>query len=187
MIDATAIRKNMILKMDDGQLWRCVDMQLITPGRWKAMVQTKLRSLKDNSVKDHRFRSIDRVEQVHLDEIEMEYLYANGDEHVFMNHETFDQIQLSAEVIGEAMKYLIPNVIYTVEMFEGKPMNVVPPITVVMTIAETEPNIKGATASASFKPAVMENGITIMVPPFVLTGEKIKIDTRDDKYLERVK
>lgn len=187
MIDATAIRKNMILKMDDGQLWRCVDMQLITPGRWKAMVQTKLRSLKDNSVKDHRFRSVDRVEQIHLDQIEMEYLYANGDEHVFMNHETFDQVQLTPEVIGEAMKYLIPNVIYTVEMFDGKPMNVVPPITMILTVAETEPNMKGATASASFKPAVMENGITIMVPPFVLPGEKIKIDTREDKYLERVK
>ncbi|MBN1940445.1 MAG: elongation factor P, partial [Candidatus Aminicenantes bacterium] len=169
MIDATAIRKNMILKMDDGQLWRCVDMQLITPGRWKAMVQTKLRSLKDNSVKDHRFRSVDRVEQIHLDEVEMEYLYGSGDEHFFMNHETFDQVTLTSEVIGDAVKYLIPNVIYTLEMFEGKPMNVVPPMTLVLTVAETEPNMKGATASASFKPAVMENGITIMVPPFVLT------------------
>ena len=187
MIDATQIRKNMILKMDDGQLWRCVEMQLVTPGRWKAMVQTKLRSLRDNSVKDHRFRSIDRVEQVHLDEVEMEYLYAAGDEHVFMNHETFDQVHLSPEVIGEAMKYLIPNTIFTIEMFDGKAMNVVPPITMVMTVAETEPNMKGATASASFKPAVMENGITIMVPPFVLAGEKIKVDTREDKYLERVK
>ncbi len=187
MIDATQIRKNMILKMEDGQLWRCVEMQLVTPGRWKAMVQTKLRSLRDNSVKDYRFRSIDRVEQVHLDAIDMEYVYASGDDHVFMNHETFDQIQLSADVIGDAMKYLIPNVVFTIEMFEGKAMNVVPPITMILTVAETEPNIKGATASASFKPAVMENGITIMVPPFVLPGEKIKVDTREDKYLERVK
>jgi len=187
MIDATQIRKNMILKMEDGQLWRCVEMQLVTPGRWKAMVQTKLRSLRDNSVKDYRFRSIDRVEQVHLDAIDMEYLYASGDDHVFMNHETFDQIQLSADVIGDAMKYLIPNVVFTIEMFEGKAMNVVPPITMILTVAETEPNIKGATASASFKPAVMENGITIMVPPFVMPGEKIKVDTREDKYLERVK
>ncbi|MHB8054756.1 MAG: elongation factor P [Candidatus Aminicenantales bacterium] len=187
MIDATQIRKNMILKMEDGQLWRCDEMHLITPGRWKAMVQTKLRSLRDNSVKDYRFRSIDRVEQVHLDAIDMEYLYANGEEHVFMNHETFDQIQLSADVIGDAMKYLIPNVVFTIEMFEGKAMNVVPPITMILTVAETEPNIKGATASASFKPAVMENGLTIMVPPFVVPGEKIKIDTREDKYLERVK
>lgn len=187
MIDATQIRKNMILRMDDGQLWRCVEMQLITPGRWKAMVQTKLRSLRDNSVKDHRFRSIDRVEQVHLDEVQMEYLYASGDDYVFMNHETFDQIHLSAEAIGDAMKYLIPNTVFTIEMFEGKAMNVVPPITMVLAVAETEPNIKGATASASFKPALMENGLTIMVPPFVLAGEKIKVDTREDKYLERVK
>ena len=102
MIDATQIRKNMILKMDDGQLWRVVDMQLITPGRWKAMVQTKLRSLKDNSVKDHRFRSVDRVEQIHLDDVEMEFLYQNGDEYVFMNHETYDQVQLTAEAIGDS-------------------------------------------------------------------------------------
>ena len=187
MIDATAIRKNMIIKMEDGQLWRCVDMQLITPGRWKAMVQTKLRSLRDNSVKDHRFRSIDRVEQIHLDAVEMEYLYASGDDHVFMNHETFDQVQLSTEAIGDAAKYLIPNVIFTIEMHEGKAINVVPPITMILTVAETEPNIKGATASASFKPAVMENGLVIQVPPFVVPGEKIKIDTREDKYLERVK
>jgi elongation factor P len=187
MIDATQIRKNMILKMDDGQLWRVVEMQLVTPGRWKAMVQTKLRSLRDNSVKDHRFRSVDRVEQVHLDEVNMEFLYANGDEYMFMNHETFDQVQLSAEVIGEAVKYLLPNVIYIVELFDGKAMNVVPPNTLELTVAETEPNIKGATASASFKPAIMENGFTIMVPPFVLPGEKIKVDTREDKYLERVK
>jgi len=104
-----------------------------------------------------------------------------------MNHETFDQIHLSAEAMGDAMKYLIPNAVFTIEMFEGKAINVVPPITMVLTVAETEPNIKGATASASFKPALMENGLTIMVPPFVLAGEKIKVDTREDKYLERVK
>jgi translation elongation factor P/translation initiation factor 5A len=95
MIDATHIRKNMILKMEDGQLWRVVEMQLITPGRWKAMVQTKLRSLKDNSVKDHRFRSVDRVEQIHLDAAEMEFLYQSGDEYIFMNQETFDQVHSS--------------------------------------------------------------------------------------------
>jgi len=187
MIDATQIRKNMILKMDDGLLWRVVEMQLITPGRWKAMVQTKLRSLRDNSVKDHRFRSVDRVDHVHLDEVEMEFLYAGGDEYHFMNHETYDQVQISAEVIGDALKYLVPNVVYTVEMFEGKAMNVVPPNFLELTVTETEPNIKGATASASFKPAVMETGITIMVPPFILPGERIRVDTREDKYLERVK
>jgi elongation factor P len=187
MIDATQIRKNMILKMEDGQLWRVVEMQLVTPGRWKAMVQTKLRSLRDNSVKDHRFRSVDRVEQVHLDEVEMEFLYQGGDDYIFMNHETFDQILLTAVVLGDALKYLVPNVVYTLETFDGKPMNVLPPQTIEMTIAETEPNMKGATASASFKPAVMENGLMIMVPPFLSAGDKIRIDTREDKYLERAK
>ena len=186
MIDATQIRKNMILKMEDGQLWRVVEMQLITPGRWKAMVQTKLRSLKDNSVKDHRFRSVDRVEQVHLDDVEMEFLYQNGDEYVFMNHDTYDQVQLSAEAIGDQIKYLVPNVIFTIEMFDGKPVNVIPPTFMEMKIAHTEPSMKGDTAAASYKPATMETGLVVSIPPFVQEGDVIRIDTREDKYLERV-
>jgi elongation factor P len=186
MIDATHIRKNMILKMDDGQLWRVVEMQLITPGRWKAMVQTKLRSLKDNSVKDHRFRSVDRIEQIHLDDIEMEFLYQNGDEYVFMNHQTFDQVQLTSEAIGDSIKYLIPNVIFNIEMYEGKPVNVIPPTFMEMKIAQTEQSMRGATAAASYKSAIMENGLVVSVPPFVKEGDVIKIDTREDKYLERV-
>lgn len=186
MLDATHIRKNMILKMDDGLLWRVVEMQLITPGRWKAMVQTKLRSLRDNSIKDHRFRSVDRVEQIHLDSTEMEFLYQNGDDYIFMNHETYDQIQLSGESIGDAIRYLVPNVIFTIEMFDGKPVNVIPPTFMEMKIAATDLSMKGATAAASFKPATMENGLVITVPPFVQEGDVIRIDTREDKYLERV-
>lgn len=187
MIDATHIRKNMILKMEDGQLWRVVEMQLITPGRWKAMVQTKLRSLKDNSVKDHRFRSVDRVEQIHLDDAEMEFLYQNGDEYVFMNHQTYDQVQLTAEAIGDSVRYLVPNVIFTIGMYEGRPVNVIPPTFMEMRVASTELSMRGATAAASYKPATMENGLVVPVPPFVNDGDVIRIDTREDKYLERVK
>ena len=186
MIDATQIRKNMILKMDDGQLWRVVEMQLITPGRWKAMVQTKLRSLRDNSIKDHRFRSVDRVEQVHLDAVDMEFLYQSGDEYVFMNHQTYDQVQLSGEAIGDSLKYLVPNVVFTIETFEGKPVNVIPPTFMEMKVAHTELSMKGATAAASYKPATMENGLVVSVPPFVQEGDVIRIDTREDKYLERI-
>ncbi|MDD8025912.1 MAG: elongation factor P [Acidobacteriota bacterium] len=187
MIDATQIRKNMILKMEDGQLWRVVEMQLITPGRWKAMVQTKLRSLKDNSVKDHRFRSVDRVEQIHLDDTEMEFLYQSGDEYVFMNRQSYDQVQLTAEAIGDAVRYLVPNVIFTIEMYEGRPISVIPPTFMEMTVAQTDLSMKGATAAASYKPATMENGLVVNVPPFVNEGDKIRIDTREDKYLERIK
>jgi elongation factor P len=187
MIDATQIRKGMILKLGDGELYRVQEMQLITPGRWKAMVQTKLRSLKDNTVRDHRFRSVDRVEQVHLDEVEMEFLYESGGDCVFMNRQTFDQVTLTADVMGEALKYLIPNVVFTIEMFEGEPVNVVPPITVELRVAKTEPWMKGATVAASYKPATMENGLVVSVPPFIQEGDVVKIDTREDKYLERVK
>jgi elongation factor P len=187
MIDATQIRKGMILKMDDGQLVRVQEMQLITPGRWKAMVQTKLRSLRDNSVRDHRFRSVDRVEQVHLDQIEMEFLYQSGEDFIFMNHQTYDQVNLTADVMGDAAKYLIPNVIFIIEMYDGLPVNVIPPITIVVKVAKTDLSMKGATAAASYKPATMENGLVIQVPPFINEGDVIKIDTREDKYLERVK
>lgn len=187
MIDATQIRKNMILKMEDGQLWRVVEMQLITPGRWKAMVQTKLRSLRDNSIKDHRFRSVDRVEQIHLDAMEMEFLYQSGDDFVFMNRETYDQVQLSAEAIGDSINYLVPNVIFTIEMHEGRPINVIPPTFMEMTVQATELSMKGATAAASYKPATMETGLVVNVPPFVNEGDRIRIDTREDKYLERAK
>jgi elongation factor P len=184
MIDATQIRKGMILQME-GQLFRVQEMQLITPGRWKAMVQTKLRSLKDNSVRDYRFRSVDRVDQIHLDDLEMEFLYRSGDDFFFMNRQTYDQVTLTAEVMGDAGKYAIPNVVFTVEMFDGRAVNVIPPTTIELKVAHTEPTMKGATAAASFKPATMENGLVVQVPPFIQEGDVLKIDTREDKYLER--
>ncbi len=186
MLDATRIRKGMIIKREDGQLWRVVEMQLITPGRWKAMVQTKLRSLKDNTVTDYRFRSEERVEQAFLEQVEMEFLYQSGDDNVFMNHTTYDQVSLTAEVIGDAVKYLIPNVIFVIEMFEGKPVNVIPPITIQLKVVHTDLFLKGASASASYKPATLENGMVVNVPPFIKEGDVLKIDTREDKYLERV-
>jgi elongation factor P len=186
MLDTTRIRKGMIIKREDGQLWRVVEMQLITPGRWKAMVQTKLRSLKDNTVTDYRFRSEERVEQAFLEQVEMEFLYQSGDDYVFMNHTTYDQVSLTAEVIGDAVKYLIPNVIFVIEMFEGKPVNVIPPITIQLKVVHTDLFLKGASASASYKPATLENGMVVNVPPFIKEGDVLKIDTREDKYLERV-
>jgi elongation factor P len=185
MLDATRLRKGMIIKREDGELWRVVEMQLITPGRWKAMVQTKLRKLKDNTVTDYRFRSEERVEQAFFDEISAEFHYQSGDDYFFMNRETFDQITLNGDVIGDVAKYLMPNIVYTIEAYEGKPVNVVPPITLVLKVTETEPNMKGATASASYKPATLENGMVVNVPPFIKAGDEVKIDTRDDKYLER--
>ncbi len=187
MIDATHIRKNMILKMEDGQLWRVVEMQLITPGRWKAMVQTKLRSLRDNSVKDHRFRSVDRVEQIHLDDVEMEFLYQNGDEYVFMNHQTYDQVQLTAEAIGDSVKYLVPNVIFTIEMLR-RPADQRHPA----DVHGDEGRLDRAVDEGGHGGRLLQAGdhgerAGRPRPALRQRRRRIRIDTREDKYLERVK
>jgi elongation factor P len=186
MINATQIRKGMIIKMDSS-LYRVLETVHITPGRWKAIIQTRLRNMKDGTLLDHRFRSMDRVEQAFLEEPEMEFLYREGEDYIFMNLENYDQLKLSAETIGDAAKYLIPNIVITVEMHDGKPVGVSLPTTVDLTVVRTEPTLVGATKSASAKPAVLENGLTIAVPQFIKEGDVIRIDTRDDEYLERVK
>jgi len=186
MINATQIRKGMIIKME-GNLYKVLEFTLITPGRWKAMVQTKLRNLRDGTLMDYRFRSEDRVEQAFLDEIEFEFLYQAGDEDVFMNLENYEQIKLPLEVIGDGVRYLVPNVVFKIEMHEGKPVGIEPPVTVDLTVVKTEPYMKGATQSASSKPATLETGLIVTVPQFIKEGDVVRIDTREDKYLERVK
>ena len=184
MIDATQIRKGMIIIMD-GTLWRVMEMQLITPGRWKAMVQTKLRNIQNGSQTEHRFRSEERLEQARLDETEMEFLYEQGGEYVFMNLENYEQVSLSAEAIGDAVKYLKANTVIEVETFEGRPVGVNLPNTMELKVASTEPRLQGATKTALYKPAVVETGAVVQVPEFIKEGDVIRVDTRDDKYLGR--
>ena len=184
MIDATQIRKGMIIIMD-GTLYRVMEMQLITPGRWKAMVQTKLRNILNGSQTEHRFRSEERLEQARLDEIEMEYLYEQDGDYVFMNLENYEQFPLSAEAIGDSVKYLKPNTVIEVELYEGKPVGVNLPRTMEFKVTSTEPRLQGATKTALYKPAVIETGATVQVPEFIKEGDVIRIDTQDDKYLSR--
>ena len=186
MIDATQIRKGMLI-IFNGQLYRVMEMQLITPGRWKAMVQTKLRNVREGSQTEHRFRSEERLEQAHLEEIEMEFLYEQGGEYFFMNLETFETVKLEAEAIGDGVGYLLANVVITVQLFEGKPIGVLLPNSVDLKVVATEPSLKDATRSAVNKPATMETGIVISVPQFIKEGDVIRVDTRDGKYVERVK
>ena len=184
MIDATQIRKGMIIIMDHT-LWRVMEMQLITPGRWKAMVQTKLRNILNGSQTEHRFRSEERLEQARLDEMEMEFLYEQNGEYVFMNTENYEQVSLNAEAIGEAIKYLKANTVIEVEMYEGKPVGVNLPRTMDFKVVSTEPRLQGATKTALYKPAVIETGATVQVPEFIKEGDVVRIDTQDDKYLGR--
>jgi elongation factor P len=186
MIDATQIRRGMIIVMN-GQLFRVMEMQLITPGRWKAMVQTKLRNIKEGSQMEYRFRSEERVDQAYLEEIEMEFLYQQAGEYFFMNLETYETIRLEAEAIGDSVGFLMPNIVIKVELYDGKPVGVTLPNSVDMKVVTTEPSLRGATVSAVNKPATMETGIVISVPQFIKEGDVIRVDTRDNKYVERVK
>jgi elongation factor P len=185
MINATQIRRGMIIKLE-GELYKVLERSHITPGKGQALMQTKLRRLKDQTLFDYRFRSKDKVEQAYLETTEMQYLYKEGKDSVFMNLENYEQIKLTSDILGSASSYLIPNVTFSVEMFEGKPVGVNPPLTIDLKVVKTEPYLKGATQSASNKPATLETGITISVPQFIKVGDVVRIDTRDDSYLERV-
>ncbi|MEN6311233.1 MAG: elongation factor P [Acidobacteriota bacterium] len=186
MIDATQIRKGMMIIMD-GTLYRVMEMQFITPGRWKAMVQTKLRNIQVGSQVEHRFRSEERLEQAHLEEVEMEFLYKQNDEYYFMNLENYEQSTMTAAAIGDGVKYLMPNMVITVELFEGKPVGIDLPNSVDLKVVSTEPRLQGATKTSMYKPATVETGAIVQVPEFIKEGDVIRIDTRDDKYLERAK
>jgi len=186
MIQATQLKRGMCIK-HDNQLFRVVTTQHITPGNWRGMVQTKIRSLKTGAISEHRFRSEDRVERAILDEADMEFLYREGDMYHFMNAETYEQIALSDEVLGDAVSYLISNIRLKVEMFEGRPVGIELPLTVELAVVETEPGIKGSTVSNVGKPAKMETGLVVQVPAFINEGDIIKIDTATGSYLERAK
>jgi elongation factor P len=186
MINATQIRKGMIVKVE-GEIYKVLETTHVTPGKGQALMQTKLRKLSDQSLHDYRFRSKDKVDQAYLETVEMEYLYSEGAEYVFMNLENYEQLKLSSEIIGDSISYLIPNVIFSIEMLDKKPVGVNPPMTIELEVIKTEPYLKGATQSASNKPATLETGITINVPQFIKEGDILRIDTRDAKYLERKK
>jgi elongation factor P len=134
---------------------------------------------------EHRFSTDDKVEKAIMDEQEMEFLYQDGDYYYFMNTETFDQIHLTKELLGDTTDYLIPNLKVKVEFYEGKPISVEPPPTVEMTVVETEPGLKGATVSNVGKPAKMETGLVVQVPAFINEGERIRVNTTEGTYQER--
>jgi elongation factor P len=176
----------MFIKMD-GELFSVMSMEHITPGKGRALVQTKLRNLKNGRLAERRFRANDTVEQVHLSTVEMEYLYDSGDEYHFMNNETYEQIPLPREILGDRLSFLVPNLQVRVQFDEGQPVGVELPGSVVLLVTETEPGIKGASAQAQSKPAKMETGLIVQVPYFIEQGENIRIDTFEGNYMERVK
>jgi elongation factor P len=185
MIKATQIRKGIIILLND-KLYRVEEMEHVTPGKGQAVVQTKIRDLNDMTIRNYRFRSSETVERVVLDTKEVMYTYQDGDQYIFMDNETYDQISLSQDFLGDNVYYLDEESTYILESYQEKPMNITPPLTMEFEIVETEKTLKGATVQASYKPAKLINGLEVMVPPFIDQGNIIKIDTRDGSYIERV-
>ena len=181
------VRKGMVIVGEDGQLYSVIDRDLNTPGNCRAILNLKLKNLKTGAVNPRRFKPDDKVEVAYLDKRPMEYLYQEGDDFIFMDKETFDQTTLSKEWVGEQILFLKENDDAQVTFYEGKPLSLELPPTVELKVIETEPSMKGATAAAQTKPATMETGLKINVPPFVGVGEMVQIDTRTGEYLSRAK
>jgi len=184
MIAATQLRPGMVVKFNN-ELHSVFSMVHRTPGNLRGFVQAKMRNLRSGSMIEHRFSSEDKVERIALDEHEMEYLYDDGEDYHFMNTENFEQMHLTKDILGDGVLYLTPQLHVNVEFYEGRPISVELPASVEMTVTETEPGLKGATVSNVTKPAKMETGLVVQVPPFINEGEKIRVSTTDGSYLER--
>lgn len=185
MIKATLLRAGMIIK-HDGDLHVVYSVDHRTPGNKRAAMQTKMRNLRTGSMMDYRFRAEEPIEKVVVDELEFEYLYSDGEGHHFMDSENYEQLALQNDIVGDTKDYLIPNMPVKIEYYDGKPIGVLLPDTVDLAVVDTEPSIQKATASAVMKPAKLETGLVVNVPPFVNTGDKIKVDTSEGRYIQRV-
>jgi elongation factor P len=183
-VKATQLRPGMII-VHEGELYTVHSVDHRTPGNKRGAMATRMRSLRSGSIIDYRFRAEDSIERAVMDEIEFEFLYSEGSEYHFMNTETFEQMQLSAELLGDSVYYLIPNTVVKLEFYEGKPMGALLPDTVDLKVVDTEPTLQKATASAVTKAAKLETGLTIQVPPFINTGDKVKVDTTEARYVQR--
>lgn len=170
-----------------GKLWVAVKTEHTQPGKGGAYMQVELKNLIDGTKLNERFRSAETVERVHLDQLPFQFLYEDGGDLVFMDQSTYEQINLAKEFIGDAASYLKDGMVVELSMYEGRPISVRLPDTVVLEIIEADPVIKGQTASSSFKPAILENKIRIMVPPHIESGTRVVVRTADGTYVERAK
>lgn len=185
-INGNEIRPGNVITHQDG-LWVAVKTQAVKPGKGGAFAQVELKNLITGSKLNERFRATETVERVRLEQKDFQFLYAQDDQLVFMDMETYDQLELQTDFVGDRAAFLQDGMTVTVEMHEGKPIGVSLPQHVVLEIVEADAVVKGQTQSSSYKPAVMENGVRVMVPPFITTGEKIVVDTNEITYVERAK
>jgi elongation factor P len=183
-IQATRMRKGMLVKIDTD-LFRVLELQHVTPGNLRGFVRVKFRNIRTGTLSDQKLRSEDFVERATLDEREMQYLYGSGDDHYFMDTESYEQIHISAEALGESVHYLIPEMTIRVEFYGTEPVGIELPQTVDLLVTDTVPAIKGATASAQLKPATLETGLVVQVPPFIAPGDRIRVNTDSGEYQSR--
>lgn len=184
-INATAIRPGMILEVD-GALWRVMKAQHVTPGKGVACMQVEMRNVETGTKVNKRFNSTERVERVTLTQRPMQFLYEDQGTYYFMDMENFEQVAIHGEMLEGIKEYLLPETEVTIEFYGERPLNVQLPQTVVLTVIECEPVVKGQTATGSYKPAKLETGATIMVPPYLEAGTKVRVNTETGEFVERV-
>ncbi|MCD8336912.1 MAG: elongation factor P [Lachnospiraceae bacterium] len=185
MIVAGDFRNGITIEMD-GSIYQIIEFQHVKPGKGAAFVRTKLKNIISGGVVEKSFRPTEKFPTARIDRVEMQYLYSDGDLYYFMNTETYDQIGLNSDAIGDSLKFVKENEMVKVCSHNGNVFAVEPPLFVELEVTETEPGLKGDTATGASKPATVETGATVYVPLFVNTGDKLKIDTRTGEYLSRV-
>ena len=185
-INGNAIRPGNIIE-HKGRLMRAVKLQQVKPGKGGAFAQIELKDIRDGTKMNERFRADESVERVRLDQVDYQFLFADGDMLTFMHLETFEQIELNADLVGEPLPFLRENMEVTIELYEEEPISISLPESVVLEVTEADAVVKGQTASSSYKPAMLENGVKVMVPPHIEAGTKIVVNTAEGTYMERAK
>ncbi len=183
-VQATRLRKGMLVKLGDDLL-RILELHHLTPGNKRAHIQARMRNIRSGTLTDHKFRAEEDVERATLDEREMQYLYNDGDLFYFMDTSSYEQVHITAEAMGDAKNYIVADSIIRVEFYDVEPVGIELPPSVDLVVKETVPGIKGATASAQVKPATLETGLIVQVPPFINQGDKIRVSTETGEYQAR--
>ena len=184
MIVATQLKVGNVI-MHNGKPHRVTNVLHVTPGNWRGMVQTRLVNIETGSNAEQRFRSEDKLERARMEEHSLQFSYRAGDDYNFLNTESYEMVALAADVLGDAVNYLIEGMVITAMYFEGRIVGVEVPMFVELTVKETTPNIKGAAVQNTSKPAILETGFEIKVPPYIEIGSRVKIDTRTGEFVER--
>ncbi|MBI3451864.1 MAG: elongation factor P [Rhodospirillales bacterium] len=185
-INGSAVRAGNIIELD-GRIWRVLKHNVVSPGKGGAFNQIEARDIKTGNKTNMKFRSDEQVEQLRVDEKELQYLFHEGEQYTFMDQESYEQVTIGRDLIGDPADFLTDNMIVTMSFIEGNPVGVALPQTTILTVVEADAVVKGQTAASSYKPAVLDNGARVMVPPFIATGTRIVVNIAERAYVERSK